>query len=203
MAGAAYPWKSLHDAGYVVDFVYPFDANPLIVAYEDCDEVIKEFLAYLDVTNKLNGTLKLFNVNCKDYEAIHFAGGHGVLWNFPDNKNLQKITKSIWESGKIVSAICHGVSGLMNVKLSTGKYLIKDMCVTSFTDKEGKEVDTCQIIPFLLQSELMLRGAQFQMSQNWKVNVIQEGQLITGQNPESGKTLGVELVKMLDKNYTE
>lgn len=52
--------------------------------------------------------------------VVYLAGGHGSMYDFPDNAVLQAILKTHFESGKIVSAICHGVCGLLNVGLSTG-----------------------------------------------------------------------------------
>lgn len=203
VAEAAHPWKALHDAGYIVDFVSPMGGKTPMTGQDEKDEINIEFLADSDVAAKINNTMKPKDVDYKEYEAIHFVGGHGAMWDFPNNKELQEITDSIWEDGKIVSAICHGVSGLLNVRLTTGEYMIKDRYLTSFTDKEEYEVGTCQVVPFLLQSELMLHGANYQISENWNVNVIQEGQLITGQNPQSGMMLGIELVKMLHKDYDD
>src|SRR5690606_14932985 len=53
-------------------------------------------------------------------DAIYFTGGHAVMWDFPDDEGLQKITHAIWEGGGIVSSVCHGYCGLLNTMLPDG-----------------------------------------------------------------------------------
>ena len=85
--------------------------------------------------NRLGTTLAPSAINPDDYAAIYYAGGHGVVWDFPDNEELQAISRHIYEKGGIVSSVCHGAVGLLNIKLSDGSLLIKDKKVTGFSNE--------------------------------------------------------------------
>lgn len=91
--------------------------------------------------------------------AIYFAGGHGVIWDFPENKALQSISRKIYEQGGLVPSVCHGAVGLLNITLSDGSSLVKDKQVTGFSNEEEKLAELDQFVPFLTESELVARGA--------------------------------------------
>lgn len=80
---------------------------------------------------KLHTTLKPSEINWQGYDAIYYTGGHGVMFDFPNNLELQEITKNLYENGRIVSAVCHGYCGLLNVRLSNSQYLINGKKITS------------------------------------------------------------------------
>jgi putative intracellular protease/amidase len=84
------------------------------------DEVNQKYFADTAFLEKFENSLKPSDINPKDYRLIYFTGGNGGLWDFPDNVELQEITRSIYENNGMVTAVCHGVSGLLNVKLSDG-----------------------------------------------------------------------------------
>ena len=200
MSEASHPWKKLLDAGYEVDFVSPQGGEAPVTGVDMADLVNQEFMENGDVQVKLKHTLAPKDVAVYDYAAIHFVGGHGACWDFADNKEIATIAGKLYDEGYIVSAVCHGPCGLLNVKLKDGKLLIEGKKLTAFTDKEEVAVKGCYIVPFLLQEELMLKGADFKIKDNWSNNVVVDERLITGQNPQSAATVGDELVKML-KHY--
>lgn len=194
---ASHPWKELMQVGYDVDFVSPAGGCPPSTGEDPLDLVNKEFLDNAEIQRKLKNTLVPAEINIDNYVAIHFVGGHGAMWDLPDNAELTKITAKFWEQGKVVSAICHGAAGLLNVKLRGGELLVKGRNLTSFTDMEEKAIHKCEIVPYLLQCELMLRGAIFHLTKIWGNNVQVHERLITGQNPQSGRSLGKALVAVL------
>ena len=81
----------------------------------------------------LRHTKSLDEVSGEMFDCIYLAGGHGAMFDFTDNAVLQELIKNHYENNKIVGAICHGVCGLLNVKLSDGQYLVKDKKVTGFS----------------------------------------------------------------------
>ena len=199
MSEAAHPWKMLHDAGIEVDFVSPQGGEPPVTGVDMNDPINQEFMKDAIVSEKLKHTIKPEEVDFDKYVAIHFVGGHGACYDFPDNEYLKKLTTRFFESGKIVSAVCHGPSGLLNVKLNNGEYLLKGRTVTGFSDLEEREVKHCYDVPFLLQEEMMLRGCNFILTPNWSDNVQVDGRLLTGQNPQSALSLGKVLVDLIRK----
>ena len=80
----------------------------------------------------LENTKSIAQIDWKDYTVLFFAGGHGAMWDFADNEDVKALTRNMYEGGKIVSAVCHGVAALQNVKLSNGEYLIKGKHGTGF-----------------------------------------------------------------------
>jgi DJ-1/PfpI family len=118
---------------------------------------------------------------------VYFVGGKGTLFDFPDNVYIQSLVREYYESGKVVSAVCHGPAALVNVTLSNGKLLVANRQVSSFTNQEELLLipDAAQIFPFLLQDKLVKNGATFNEGFMYLNNVSKDGNLITGQNPWS------------------
>lgn len=158
--------KKVKEAGYEVDYVSPkggytpIDPHSLAMA----EPVDWEWYHDKDFMNKLGSTLKPEEVNPDNYAVIYYAGGHGVVWDFPENKQLQKISQRIYANGGIVSSVCHGAAGLLNIKLDNGEYLIKDKQVTGFSNEEEQLAELDQYVPFLTEDELIKRGAPLQES---------------------------------------
>lgn len=149
---------------------------------------------------QLNNTLKLLDVDTNEYDAIYLVGGHGVMFDFPDDEALATLTAEFYEAGKIISSVCHGPSGLLNVTLSNGEYLVKDKNLTDFSWREEKLAKRDQVVPFNLEDELKKRGVMFSRAfLPFGSHVIKDGLLITGQNPKSAKAVGKAVVKALKK----
>ena len=194
-----HPLDKLTAAGFDYDLASIKGGKPPIdpVSLDLDDTINKKFWADDAFQQKLNHSLKLDDVDPKTYAAIFFAGGHGVMWDFADSPAVDRVTRSIYENGGIVSAVCHGPSALVNVKLSNGNYLVDGKNLTSFTDAEETEVKATDIVPFMLETELKKHGAIHHAADNWSNNVIVDGRLITGQNPASASSVGQKLVASL------
>jgi len=111
--------------------------------------------------NRLGATFKPSEVKPDEYVAIYFAGGHGVIWDFPENEALQAINRTIYEQGGFVSSVCHGAVGLLNITLSDGSLLVKGKTVTGFSNQEEKLAELDRFVPFLTETELVARGAMY------------------------------------------
>ncbi|NJL79450.1 MAG: type 1 glutamine amidotransferase domain-containing protein [Richelia sp. RM2_1_2] len=150
---------------------------------------------------KIQDTLAPTEVKPDEYKAIFFAGGHGVMWDFPDNKPLQQLTATMYERGAVVGAVCHGPpAALVNVKLSNGKYLVAGKTVAAFTNDEEAAVGLTQVMPFLLESKLIERGAKHSKAVNFQAHVVVSDGLVTGQNPASATGVGEKMVELLRKS---
>ena len=148
--------------------------------------------------SRLGNTLAADSINPDDYNVIYFTGGHGVIWDFPDNEKLQSIAMSIYNQDGIVSSVCHGAAGILNLKTSDGKYLIDGKKVTGFSNSEEKEVQLDHLVPYLTEDELVKRGASYEKSaNNWESFAVADGRLITGQNPASGKAVAQKVIETL------
>lgn len=187
----------LHKAGFEITFASPLGGEaPLEESSLKIDDAEnKSFVQKFNVTNGLS-TIPLKEVKAKDYKVIYFAGGHGTMWDFPDNSVIEKITTTIFENGGIVAAVCHGPSALTSIKLSDGRFMVEGKRINSFTDEEERDVEKDDIVPFLLETRLRERGALFEGGPKWENKVVVDGRIITGQNPQSASTLGETIVRV-------
>jgi putative intracellular protease/amidase len=192
-------WPLFND-GFQVDFASPRGGLAPVEAksmkLEDPEN--KSFVEKFNVKEGLR-TLTLGSLSPSDYGVIYFAGGHGTMWDFPGDPDIQRLVSSIYEDGGIVAAVCHGPSALTEVRLSDGKYLVDGKTVNSFTDAEEKEAGKDKVVPFLLESRLRERGGKFLAGSNWANQVVTDGRLITGQNPQSASTLGETIVQVFSR----
>lgn len=195
----SHPWEVLHKAGYEIDFVSPKGGTPPVDGFDLKDPVNKEFWENKEYKNKIDHSLTPSQVNPADYSTIFYAGGHGAMWDFADNTELAIIASKIYENGGIVAAVCHGPSGLVNIKLNDGKYLVDGKKINAFTNEEEAEVKLTNVVPFLLEDKLKERGAIFEKSGLWQNHVVTDQRVITGQNPQSAKSVGEAIVKELNK----
>lgn len=199
MSEVSHPWKVLRKAGYEIDFVSPKGGNPPIDGFNLEDPVNKEFWEDKVYRKKIENTMRPDQVKADDYVAVFYAGGHGTMWDFPDNEGLADIARWIYERGGVVSAVCHGPSGFVNLKLNDGSYLIQGKKVNSYTNEEEISSGLDKAVPFLLETKLIQRGAKFEKSGPKQPHVAKDERLITGQNPASARRVGETLVEELQK----
>ncbi|PAV68151.1 hypothetical protein WR25_12215 [Diploscapter pachys] len=150
--------------------------------------------------NRLGATLSPGQVKADQYSAIYYTGGHGVMWDFPDNQPLQELTRRIHERGGAVAAVCHGVVGLLNIKLGDNSLLLKGRRVTGFSNTEEKLVELDKVVPFLTENELGARGGEYSKADDpWAPYVVEDGSLITGQNPASSTKVAEAVIRYLNR----
>lgn len=193
----SHPWEVLKDAAYEIDFVSPKGGKAPVDGLDLTDKANRKFWEDSTYRYKVEHTLIPSEVNPDEYSAIYYVGGHGTMWDFADNTELATIATKIYEKGGIVSAVCHGPSGLVNVKLSNGNFLVKGKRVNAFTNEEEIAVKLDTVVPFLLESKLIERGAIFEKSAPWQQHVTVDQRLVTGQNPQSAKAVGEEVLTLL------
>ncbi|WP_413557298.1 type 1 glutamine amidotransferase domain-containing protein [Bdellovibrio sp. HCB209] len=199
LSEATHVYYPLIKAGYKVDFASPQGgAAPMDPGSREAkDDDNAKFLADPAAMKLVQETLPLSKVDPKKYKVIHFAGGHGAMWDFPNNPELSRVASSIYENGGIVSAVCHGPAALVDIKLSNGEYLIKGKKVNGFTNSEEAEVGLTKVVPFLLATKLQERGANYEGGKNWEDKVVVDGRLVTGQNPQSAHSVARKVVELL------
>lgn len=199
LSEVTHPWEVLHNAGYEIDFVSPEGGTPPVDGFNLEDPINKKFWENKEYKHKINNTKTPVEVNAADYAAIHYAGGHGTMWDFADNIEIAKIATIIYENGGVISAVCHGPAGLVNIKLSNGKYLVDGKKINSFTNEEEIAVKLEKVVPFMLETKLIERGAKFEKSGLWQPHVVIDQRVITGQNPQSAQGVGEALLKELTR----
>jgi putative intracellular protease/amidase len=197
----SHPYFELTRAGIEVDFVSPQGGKaPMDQSSRDLsDSDNARFLNQPGLVKRVENTLRPEELDPSKYSAILYAGGHGTMWDFPQNGKLAEIASKIYERGGVVAAVCHGPAALVNIKLSNGEYLVNGKTVATFTNAEEDAAGLTQVVPFLLETALRDRGAHVRVAPNWSENVVVDQRLVTGQNPASAKKLGAEVVRVLLK----
>ena len=196
-----HPYYVLADAGIEVDIASieggtaPIDPASL----DTKDSINQRFLKDAKLMSQVINSIPLNEVNADNYNVIVFAGGHGTMWDFPNNTDINRLSASIYDNGGIVAAICHGPAALTDVKLSNGKYLVEGKKLAAFTNEEEDVVKLTQVVPFSLQDKLTERGATHIYAKPWQANAVSDGRLITGQNPQSAHAVGKLIVQALNK----
>jgi putative intracellular protease/amidase len=201
-------WDVAEEAGYQMDIASPSGGkvpiDPVSLIITDVAHTVGlggglsehyEDRAFMD---RLNDTPGVADVRAADYDAIYLTGGHGVMFDFPTSTALAELTAAFYESEKIVSAVCHGPCGLLNVRLSNGALLIQGKDVTGFSWNEEVAAKRNHAVPFSLEEELQRRGAKYSKAAvPFVPHVVEDGRLITGQNPKSARAVGKAVVKAL------
>nr|WP_263312906.1 type 1 glutamine amidotransferase domain-containing protein [Mammaliicoccus sp. Marseille-Q6498] len=193
----------MYNKGYEIDYVSPMGGytplDPESLKPEAMTDLDWKYYEDKNFMNKLGNTLKPSEINASDYELIYYAGGHGVIWDFLDNAELQELSKEIYSANGIVSSVCHGAIGLLNIKDENGKYLVEGKEVTGFSNSEEKQIGLDEHVPYLTEDELNNKGARFSKDDNWTSYAVVDGRLVTGQNPQSGKEVAKRALEILNK----
>ncbi|KMQ69194.1 protease I [Chryseobacterium sp. FH2] len=173
----------------------PESLKPLVL-----DKISKDYYKDPIFMDELNHSKNLYEVINDSFDCVYLAGGHATMYDFPDDENIQKIIRKQYESRKMVAAICHGVGGLLNVKLNNVEYLIKGKSITGFDWFEETIARRKQEVPFNLEAAIKERGANLKKAFiPMTSNVVVDGNLITGQNPFSSKEMAKVVVEELEK----
>lgn len=195
-----HPYYAMLDAGVEVDIASPKGGEaPMDPSSGDRkDATNARFLDTPADRDKLARTAALADVARSTYGAILFAGGHGTMWDFREDRDVQRLAAAIHERGGVVAAVCHGPAALVDVRLSSGDYLVAGKQVTGFSNDEEEAAKLTRVVPFLLESMLVERGGRYQKADGlWKEHVVNDGRLVTGQNPASAAGVGREVARLL------
>lgn len=147
----------------------------------------------------LKNSLAIQQVDTNQYFAIYFTGGHGVLWDFPDNPQIERVVNEIYEKDGYVLSVCHGLAGLVHLKLKNQQYLISGKKITGFTNAEEVLSGKLRKVPFLTEKEAKKAGAHFVQKFPFMSHAVRDGRLITGQNPMSGHVVAKLLIESVGK----
>lgn len=187
----AHPYEVFSKAGWDITVASPLGGDAPI----DPKSISPELANYVQYAKN---TLPLTKIPVEDYDAYFVVGGHGTMWDLPDNEDLQRLLTAAYANGKVVSAVCHGPSALVRLKNPDGSYLIHGKHVAGFTNEEEQAAGLTEVVPFLLEDALKNAGAIYEKSQNWREKVVVDGHLVTGQNPASAKGAAEAVVRILD-----
>ncbi|WP_348823896.1 type 1 glutamine amidotransferase domain-containing protein [Flavobacterium aestuarii] len=197
----AAPYYALLDKGVIIDIATPKGGQPPIdpksADPSSATEDTKRFDADKILLEKLKNTKKLADVNQADYDAVFYPGGHGPLWDLVEDKKSIALIESFYTHKKPIAFVCHAPAVLKNVKVN-GEFLVKGKKVTGFANTEEEAVGLTKIVPLLLEDELQKNGAAYSKGADWGAYAVEDGLLITGQNPASSKLVAEKLLAQLN-----
>ena len=195
------PYYVLKDAGAAITLASPKGGQPPLDPKSDLPENLtastRRFRADKAAQAELATTKKLAAVSAADFDAVFYPGGHGPMWEMPDNAISIVLIEAFAKADKPVAAVCHAPAALVNVRGKDGQYLVKGKRVTGFTDAEEQAVGLTEVVPFLLEDRLKERGGAYSKGDNWAPYVQVDGNLVTGQNPASSGPAAKALLKLL------
>ncbi|KAK2070556.1 hypothetical protein P8C59_005041 [Phyllachora maydis] len=200
----AHPYDVFVKAGLELTVASPLGGHapldPASVEASKDDASSQAFLEQQTALWEKTAPLKDFVGRADQFDAVFVPGGHGPMFDLATDATSQAVLAEFADKGKVVAAVCHGPAALVGVRLpSTGELLVRGRRVTGFTNAEEDQVGLSNVMPFLLETRLNeASGGKFVKSaEPWGVKVVEDGRLITGQNPASAKALGEALVKAL------
>jgi len=160
----------------------------------------KRFLKDVEAMDFLSHSMLLTDVKADDFDVIFLAGGHGPMWDLADNKILKKLLEAFNSNNKPIGAICHGVAGLLSLKNDKSDFFVKGKQLTCFSNSEEESSGLSGVVPFLLETKLVSLGAVYSKGANYVGHVIEDGNIITGQNPASSKEIAQKMIALVRNN---
>ncbi|MCW4152781.1 type 1 glutamine amidotransferase domain-containing protein [Halomonas sp. 18H] len=197
----ASPYYTFLDAGAELTLASPAGGQPPLDPNSDQPDAqtpaTERFKQDEQAQQVLASTLKLDEVSAADFDAVFYPGGHGPLWDLAESPTSIKLIQDFDQAGKPISFVCHAPGVLRHVKGENGEALIKDRRVTGFTNGEEAAVGLTEVVPFLIEDEFIRLGARYEKGDDWAAYVVEDGRLITGQNPFSSEAVAQALLKQL------
>jgi len=198
----AAPYYVFKDAGLDITLASPLGGQPPIDPSSEMDDFVtdatKRFDEDAETKQQLANTVALSSVNEADYDAVFYPGGHGPLWDLATDVTSIKLIEDFLAANKPVGAVCHASAVLLDVKDSAGEFVVKGKAVAGFTNSEEAAVQLTDVVPFLVEDEFIKRGADYQKTDDWHVFAVQDGLIISGQNPASSELVAKKLLAHLN-----
>lgn len=188
------------NAGYIVDFVSPKGGAVSLAYINTSDEMSKKYLYDTHFMNALKHTKSPSEIEASQYSAVQYIGGGAAMFGVPEDEAIQELVMEIYETyNGVVSSVCHGTAGIVNLKTKDGKYLVEGKRVSGYPDDyENPNKPYFKTFPFLIKETIQNRGGTFIFSERGNVSVETDGRLVTGQNYQSSKPVSLKIIEILE-----
>lgn len=197
----AAPYYVFRDAGATITLASPKGGQPPLDPKSDAPDAqtpaTERFKADLEANAQLAATHKLSEIDVAAYDGVFYPGGHGPMWDLANDSASIALIQDALAANKPVAAVCHAPAALKNVKNADGTPLVQGKSVTGFSNSEEDAVGLSDIVPFLLEDTLKEQGGEYSRGDDWAVHVVEDGLLITGQNPASSEEAAKRLLAKL------
>jgi putative intracellular protease/amidase len=195
LAEFAEPWQIFIEAGCEVVIAVPGGGEVPIDPRSTKENALPENPGAALVA--LRNPLPLSEVDGSRFDAVFFPGGHGTMFDFPNNPPVQETVEYFLSADRPVALVCHGPAALVGAETEDGQPVVKGRRVTAFTNEEEEAAELTEQVPFLLESRLEELGATVETAANFAEHVVVDGRLITGQNPASSAKAAKKLLEQI------
>ena len=199
----ASPYYRLKDAGVQVTLASPLGGQPPLDPKSNEPDFQTDDTRRFDddkaAQNELGNTAKLAEMKVEDFDAVFYPGGHGPLWDLYKDKYSIALIEGFIAAGKPVATVCHAPAALLRAKDQNGDPLVKGKKVTGFSNSEEAAVELTDVVPYLVEDQLIAMGGVYQKVEDWNSLAVVDGLIITGQNPGSSAAVAEALVKTINK----
>ena len=197
----ASPYYHLKDAGVQITLASPGGGQPPLdpKSHEPDFQTneTRRFDADPSAQEELANTAKLADMNAADFDAVFYPGGHGPLWDLYSDRDSIALIEAFVAAGKPVATVCHAPAVLLNARDEHGEPLVKGKRVTGFSNSEEAAVELTDVVPYLLEDQLIAKGGVYQKADDWNPLAVVDGLIITGQNPASSEVVARALVNAI------
>ncbi|MGP4059231.1 type 1 glutamine amidotransferase domain-containing protein [Halobacillus litoralis] len=149
------------------------------------------------VMEPIHDTVPLSKVDPTDFAAIFLCGGHGTMYDFPENEQLQDLLRHFLTEEKIIGSVCHGPAGFVGVVDHNSRPILNGKKITGFTNEEEQQTGLESVVPFMLEDQLREAGADFDAGEAFKDHVVVDAPFVTGQNPQSSLSTAQKVIEQL------
>ena len=201
------PYYAFKDAGYDVEIVtvsgsdVPID--PRSLSDEEKPDSVVRYMKDDVLKAAVKDTKSADNIDPSQYAAVFFPGGHGTMWDYPNNETLASIITATLAQDKPVAAVCHGPAVFVGVTDQNGNPIVKGKKISAFTDSEEAAVGLTEKVPFLLETKLKELGAEIVKTDDFQPHAVADGNIITGQNPPSSADVARLVIENLSRKGKE
>lgn len=196
--------RTLLDAGHTVHIASPggvkptFDQVSLTAEMAGGQEKVDEFREYItSIDDELSAPLVLAEVDAAIYDAVVMPGGHGPMADLFQDEDLGRILVAANDNGRLIAPFCHGPAGLLKAVDGNGRFAFEGRRMTVFTNKEELSGGTGENTPWFVETALQEQGAVVELGPDWSSFVVRDGNLISGQNPQSSHDVAVAVINAL------
>jgi len=194
----ASPYYTLLDEGANITLATPKGGAAPVDPQSEADdaqtEATERFYNDEETKQKINNTKRILEIDADDFDAVFYPGGHGPLWDLAEDEESISLIEAFNAQEKPVSFVCHAPAALKNVKGTDGDPLVNGKKVTGFSNDEEAAVGLTEVVPFLVEDMLVKNGADYNKAESWSPYAVEDGNLITGQNPASSELVAKKLL---------
>ncbi|KUJ79204.1 type 1 glutamine amidotransferase domain-containing protein [Microbulbifer flavimaris] len=195
----ASPYYVFRDAGAEITLASPKGGQPPLDPKSDEPDfqtaATERFKKDEAAQQALANTVRLAEVRADDFDTVFYPGGHGPLWDLAESEDSRSLIEAFYQAGKPVAAVCHAPGVFRHTRDADGKSLVAGKKVTGFSNSEEAAVELTDVVPFLVEDMLKDKGGVYSRGDDWQSHVVEDGLLITGQNPASSEATAEALLQ--------